>query len=106
MATAEDALETIKKLSEIHDKNISRLPETVRKTDNVRAVFDYLEKYPIIDIKTTASKLDLSYNTVSSAVKKMQELGILKEANNASRNRTFIYEEYLSVLRKDTEVRH
>ena len=103
MAAAEDALETIKKLSEIHDKNISRLPETGRKTDNVRAVFDYLEKYPIIDIKTTASKLNLSYNTVSSAVKKMQELGILKEANNASRNRTFIYEEYLSVLRKDTE---
>jgi hypothetical protein len=44
----------------------------------------------------------LSYNTVSTAVKKLVTLGILKETTNTSRNRVFSYEEYLNILRKDT----
>ena len=55
-----------------------------------------------IEIKKTSAALGLSYNTVSTAVKKLVELGILKETTNASRNRVFAYEEYLKVLRKDT----
>ena len=62
--------------------------------DNVRSLFDYIEQYPIIDIKKTASALELSYNTVSNAVNKLVEIGILKETTNASRNRVFAYEEY------------
>ena len=46
--------------------------------------------------------MKVSYNTVSAAVKKLVELGILKETTNASRNRVFAYEEYLKILRKDT----
>ncbi len=65
-------------------------------------VFDYIEQYPIIDIKRTASDLEVSYNTVSAAVGKLVQAGILKETTNASRNRVFSYEEYLNILRKDT----
>ena len=46
--------------------------------------------------------LDISYNTVATAVKKLVELGILQETTNAARNRVFAYEEYLGILRKDT----
>ena len=70
--------------------------------DNVRAVFDYLEQHPIIDIKRTAAALGISYNTTATAVKKLQELGILKETTNAARNRVFAYEEYLQILRQGT----
>lgn len=72
------------------------------KNDNVRRVFDYIEQYPIIEIKRTAADLGVSYNTVSSAVDKLVQTGILKETTNASRNRVFSYEEYLNILRKDT----
>ena len=89
-------------MSELHEKNTERLPKTTRKKDNLRALFDYIEQYPIIDIKKTASSLQLSYNTVSAAVNKLVELGILRETTNASRNRVFAYEEYLKILRKDT----
>lgn len=99
---AADSLESIGKLSELHDKNVEKLPKTTRSKDNLRAVFDYIEQYPIIDIKRTAKELEVSYNTVATAVKKLVELGILQETTNAARNRVFAYEEYLGILRKDT----
>ena len=101
-AAANDSLQTIEKLSELHERNVASLPNTMRKNDNVRKVFDYIEQYPIISIKRTASALNLSYNTVSSIVNKLIQIGVLKETTNASRNRVFFYEEYLNILRKDT----
>ena len=101
-AAATDSLETVEKLSALHTQNIGKLPVSNRKTDNLRRIFDYIEQYPIVDIKKTAQDLDLSYNTVSTAVKKLVTLGILKETTNTSRNRVFSYEEYLNILRKDT----
>ena len=99
---ASDSLASISKLSNLHDKNLEKLPKTSRSKDNLRAVFDYIEQYPIIDIKRTAKELEISYNTVATAVKKLVELGILQETTNAARNRVFAYEEYLEILRKDT----
>ena len=99
---ASDSLESISKLSNLHDKNLEKLPKTSRRKDNLRAVFDYVEQYPIIDIKRTANELEISYNTAATAVKKLVELGILQETTNAARNRVFAYEEYLEILRKDT----
>lgn len=99
---ASDSLEAIRQLSVLHDTNVEKLPKTTRSKDNLRAVFDYIEQYPIIDIKRTAKKLEVSYNTVAAAVRKLVELGILQETTNAARNRVFAYEEYLAILRKDT----
>ena len=99
---ASDSLEAINRLSTLHDTNVQRLPKTNRSKDNLRAVFDYIEQYPIIDIKRTAKELEISYNTVATAVKKLVEFGILQETTNAARNRVFAYEGYLEILRKDT----
>lgn len=99
---ASDSLEAIRQLSVLHDTNVEKLPKTTRSKDNLRAVFDYIEQYPIIDIKRTAKELEVSYNTVAAAVRKLVELGILQETTNAARNRVFAYEEYLTILRKDT----
>lgn len=78
------------------------LPQTTRSKDNVRAVFGYLEQHPIIDIKHTAAALSVSYNTVSTAVKKLMGLDILQETTNAARNRVFAYEKCLAILRDGT----
>ena len=81
---------------------MSRSEEFTGNSDAGTALFDYIEQYPIIDIKKTVSSLQLSYNTVSAAVNKLVELGVLRETTNASRNHVFAYEEYLKILRKDT----
>lgn len=99
---AKDAAQSIQQLSNLHESNVALLPESKRNKDNLRTVFDYIEHFPIIDIKHTAEALNLSYNTVSNAVKKLVNLGILRETTNSARNRVFAYETYLQILRKDT----
>jgi len=97
-----DGYTSIQLLSKLHDENIALLGQPHRKKDNKRLVFDYLEQHPIIDIGKTANALGITYNTVSTIVYQLIDLGILKESTNASRNRIFIYEKYVEILRKDT----
>ena len=101
-AAAQDAVTTIEALAALHDQNLAALPKTSRSKDNVRAVFDYLEAHPIIDVKHTAAALKVSYNTASTAVRKLVELNILRETTSAARNRVFAYEAYLDLLREGT----
>ena len=100
--SSEDAIETINKLSELHDKNIAITEKMGRAAKTAREIFDYLEKNPIIDIKKTSEELSLAFSTVSASVKRLEECGILVQTNNTNRNRVFAYEDYLEILRKDT----
>lgn len=100
--SADESVETIKKLSELHNANIKKIDAMGRAAKNARAVFDYLEQNPIIDIGKTAEELNLAFSTVSLAVNRLGDAGILIQTNNANRNRVFSYEEYLAILRKDT----
>lgn len=99
---SKDAITTIEEMNKLHEANIKKIPETNRKKNNIKILFEYIEKYPIIDIQKTAKALDMSYNTVSSLINKLIELEILKKENDAARNRVYIYDKYLEILRKDT----
>jgi Fic family protein len=100
--SAQDATKTIEQLVELHQKNHSIILKTGKAAKTIVKVFGYLERSPIIDINKTRSALGLSFNAVSNAVKSLQDLGILKQTENVRRNRTFAYEDYLKILRKDT----
>lgn len=100
--SAEDAIVTIDDLTDLHNKNVVIIEEMGRPAKNTMRVFEYTEANPIIEIKKTASELGITFNTVSGAVNRMIEAGILVQVNNSSRNRTFAYEPYLAILRKGT----
>ena len=99
---AEDATATNDELNALHSKNTAKIAAMERAAKNVLLVFAYLEVNPIIEIRKTAQALGITFNTVSRAVERLSDIGILVKTNNASRNRTFAYEEYLSILRKGT----
>ena len=99
---ARDAIETIDRLTALHNVNSALIAGMGRSAKNVQSVFRYLEANPIIDIRKTAEALDLSFNTVSAAVQRLQSIGILVQTTTASRNRTFVYEAYLDILRDGT----
>ncbi len=101
-SSAEDASETIRELASLHDRSMAVINGMGRAAKTVKALFAYLEQNPIIDIRKTAGALGLSFSTVSDAVKRLEEKGILIQTNNVSRNRVFAYQEYLDILRKDT----
>lgn len=100
--SAEDSIETIDALAALHDKNLAAVSAVDTRTGILKKLFAHLEQTPIIDIKKTAAMLETSYNTTSNAVKKLLVLGILVQVDNSKRERSFAYEEYLAILRKDT----
>lgn len=102
LESSQDAVSTIDELATLHEKNIAQIEKMGRVRINVRALFDYLEANPIIDIGKTADALGLSFNTVSSAVKRLMDSGILVQPENVSRNRIFAYREYIDILKKGT----
>lgn len=102
LESAEDATATIDELIALHDKNAAVISGMGRAAKNAMLVFEYLEANPIIEIRKTAEALSISFNTASSAIKRLTDAGILVQTTNASRNRTFAYEDYLSILRKGT----
>ena len=102
LESAEDATATIDKLIALHGKNAAVISDMGRAAKNAMLVFEYLEANPIIEIRKTAEALSITFNTASSAIKRLADAGILVQTTNASRNRTFAYEDYLSILRKGT----
>lgn len=100
--SAQDAIKTIETLNNLRYKNISIIEKMGRMSHNAMHFFSFLESNPIIDIGKTAKAIGLSFNTVSSIIKKFISFGILSQTENASRNRTFIYKEYLDILKEGT----
>lgn len=100
--SSEEAAETILRLNVLHNKNVSVIDGLGRQGKTSRLIFDYIEKNPIIDIGKTSHELGISFNTASSHINRLVEQGILVQMNNSERRRVFAYEEYLSILRKDT----
>lgn len=101
-AAAADATASIRRLADLRERNLARLPKNAR----LRAVFDYIERRPITDVASASKALGVSWNTAASAIKRLEATGILRQTDpRAARGRLFAYDEYLAILREGTEVR-
>ena len=99
---ADNAVVTVEKLDALHRNNEEKIQSLGRAAKNAMKLFYYLEANPIIDIGKTASALGVTYNTVSSAIQRLEGLNILVQTSDKNRNRTFSYEAYLNILRDGT----
>ena len=100
--SAEDAISTIDLLMALDERDDAKVQGVKSSLKTTVKVFEYIKSNPIIDIKKTSTDLGISFNTVSKAVNNLIEIGILRQTQNANRNRCFAYEDYLAILRKDT----
>ena len=100
--SAKDAVETIDKLISLHGNYCLKIEGLGRRAKNAMRVFEYLESNPIIEIQKTAKELDIAFNTMSSIVKDLINIGVLEQTSAQARNRTFAYKEYLEILKEGT----
>ena len=101
--SAEDAIHTIDRLTELHDKNLKLFDAlTKRQRTSALKVFANLESNPIIDIQKTATALEMSYNTVAKVVSILIDDGILEQTDKSGKAKIYSYIEYLNILRKYT----
>lgn len=102
--SSNNAINCINKLVNLREKNLNRINSSIgRSKTTVINLFHLIEENPIIDIGSTSKKLGKAFNTTSTAINELVKLGILTQANRQDRNRIYIYEEYLSILREGTE---
>lgn len=100
--SAKDATDTIDKLNDLHYKNCIAIEKMGRSAKTALKLFTYLETNPIIEIQKTSRDLGIAFNTISDAVKRLCDIGVLEQTSTQSRNRTFAYKEYLDILREGT----
>ena len=100
--SAKDAYENILRLAALQERNIGLIKTLGRSKEMGLALLRYLEQNPIMKIGQAAEALHRSYNTVSSAVNRFIELGILVQSGGVKRSRTFSYKEYLKILKDRT----
>jgi Fic family protein len=98
--SAMDAIAAIDRLSMLHDKNIARIADFGRGKNTALKLFGYLEAAPIIDIQKTAADLHTTFKTISGAVERLCAVGILVETSGKRRNRLFVYDAYLRILKE------
>jgi Fic family protein len=64
-------------------------------------VYDYLKKKIAIRIPETAKACGITKPTANRAIKDLLQLGIITEVTGNTRNKIYIYEEYLNILNQD-----
>ena len=101
--SASDALNTIDKLNELKERNNRIISELGRQSNNIAKVLIYLESSPIVEIKKLAGDLKMAYNTAFSSINRLIDVNIVKQYNNSLRNKTYVYLEYIDILKEGTE---
>jgi len=102
LESAQDAVDAICALNLLHEHNTMTIKAFGRASVTALRLLDYLEANPIIDIAKTAAALGISFKTMSGAVNRLIEAGILVQTAGNQRYRTFSYAAYLDILRSGT----
>ena len=98
--TAQDGIETFKNiivLRQHYEEKIMTLGSRAKKGQ--RFLF-FMFSQPIVNTKTVAKELDISFNSANRLIKIFIDLGILNEITGFSRNRLFLLKEYLDLFKK------
>ena len=68
------------------------------------ALLDLLYRRPYVSIAIVARELGISSPAAGKAVKNLAELGILTEVSGKKRDRVFLHESYLAIIREGTDL--
>lgn len=97
---ATEATETARQIIELRERDRQRLSQLGRRAGTALTLLDFLYRQPIITVKTARQVLSISSPATNSLVATLEELGLLVETTGYSRNRIFVYNEYLNLFRE------
>jgi Fic family protein len=100
--TSEQGVATARRILALLDADRRRMEEGGVSPSALR-LHQFAQTKPIFSIAQAAASLELSFPTVSAAVKAMQPLGILQEITKRERDRLFAYSTYLAILNEGSE---
>ena len=102
--TAEAAIATQRKLTDLFDKDSDAIIERGRRVGSALRVHQALMAQPIMSLAEVHEQTQMAFSTVSANMAMLVELGIAKEITGRGRNRLFAYGDYLDILSEGTEI--
>lgn len=103
VATAEQATETARRILALFDADRARIEALGRAAGSALRVHEFLRRKPITTGRRIQEAVSLSAPAVSTALRNLESLGIVREVSGRRWNRLFAYEAYLSILSEGTE---
>lgn len=96
--SAEKVINTINNLVALKDENLKRINDAGYSDINIFKLLEYMEQNPMTNIKTAAEGIGLSYNTTAKTVNILLNIGIIRQGNQLSRNRCYVYQKYIDTI--------
>ncbi len=101
--TASNAVETARRLVVLFKEDETRVQSLGRAAASTLRTFHVLCERPIMTLSEVRRRTNLSFPTASKGIRRLAELGIVREITGHQRNRVFAYRRYLAILTEETE---
>ncbi len=102
-STAQEATDIAERTVKLFSKDRSKIETIGRPSKSALRVHEFMQTHPYLRIGTATKALKLTVPTVTSALKHLIELGIVKEISGKRRDRLFAYSQYVRMVSGDTQ---
>jgi len=99
---ANSAAETTRRLLALVDRDRVRIQELGRAASSATRLHEIAVREIVFRIPQAARSLDSNEVTIGNAARNLEKLGIVAETTGRSRNKRFVYVEYLRVIEEGT----
>jgi Fic family protein len=100
---AELATTTTQQIVRLIDGDRERIHGLGRAAGSAQQVHNLLAREVVVTVPAATRRLPLTEPTVSSAIRHLERLGIVREITGRRRGRIYAYDEYLAILSEGTE---
>jgi Fic family protein len=101
--TANQGVQTSRNILELFQNDQRRIETLGRSTGTALQVFKQLQSMPLVSIQRTSQETHISVPAVTTALTRLQELGIVHEITRRRRDKLYSYEKYIHLLNEGTE---
>jgi len=101
--TANQAAQTSRGILELFQNDQQRIERLGRAIGTTLRIFKLLQCMPLISIPRASQETHISIPTVTAALTRLQELGIVHEVTSKRRSKLYSYEKYIDILSEGTE---
>ncbi len=99
--TSKEAIDMARAISSLKENDIRKISTMGRSSENALKIYEGLFDKPTTTIEDIMNRLEISNATAGRLAEKLIDLGILININNKSRNKVFVYKEYMDIFSDD-----
>jgi Fic family protein len=98
--TAQLAVRTARRLVDLFEADIHRIQQSGRAAASALRAFEGLRQRPVLTLKHLRDTHGMTFPTASKAMQTLLACGIARELTGQRRNRVFVYDAYLAILKE------